>query len=106
MKEDNSLNPRLPEEIDKLIHEPARLKLMAQLFVIESADFLFLMKQTELTQGNLSAHLAKLENVKYVEIEKGYNGKRPQTTIRLSKEGRVEFEKYLNLIRSFTRQFE
>ena len=56
--------------INKLIHEPARLKIMAQLYVIESADFLFLMRQIGLTFGNLSAHLSKLEAAGYIEIEK------------------------------------
>jgi DNA-binding transcriptional ArsR family regulator len=48
-------------DIDRLIHEPARLKIMAQLYVIESADFIFLMRRTQLTWGNLSSHMSKLE---------------------------------------------
>ena len=82
-------------DIDKLIHEPARLKLLAQLYVVESADFLFLMRQTGLTQGNVSGHLTKLEDAEYVEIEKGYAGKRPQTMISLTKKGRGAFKKYI-----------
>ena len=56
--------------IDKLIHEPARLKIMAHLYVIESADFLFMMRQTGLTFGNLSTHMSKLESVGYIKIIK------------------------------------
>lgn len=82
-------------DIDKLIHEPARLKLLAQLYVVESADFLFLMRQTGLTQGNVSGHLTKLEDAEYVEIEKGYAGKRPHTMISLTKKGRKAFKKYI-----------
>ena len=82
-------------EIDKLIHEPARLKLLAQLYVIKSADFLFLMRQTGLTQGNVSGHLSKLEDAKYVKIEKGYVGKRPQTMISLTKKGRGALKNYM-----------
>ncbi|MCK4817871.1 transcriptional regulator [bacterium] len=82
-------------DIDKLIHEPARLKLLAQLYVVESADFLFLMRQTGLTQGNVSGHLTKLESAEYIEIEKGYAGKRPQTIISLTKKGRRAFKKYV-----------
>lgn len=82
-------------DIDKLIHEPARLKLLAQLYVVESADFIFLMRQTGLTQGNVSGHLNKLENAEYVEINKGYAGKRPQTMISLTKKGRKAFKKYI-----------
>jgi len=86
-------------EIDKLIHEPARLKIIAQLYVVESADFLFLMRQTGLSQGNVSGHLSKLEDAAYVEIEKGYIGKRPQTIISLTKKGRESFTKYIRNMR-------
>ena len=82
-------------QIDKLIHEPARLKLLAQLYVVDSADFLFLMRQTGLTQGNVSGHLSKLEKAKYVRIEKGYVGKRPQTIIALTDKGRNAFKHYV-----------
>ena len=56
--------------VDKLIHEPARLNIMAHLYVIESADFLFMMRQTNLTFGNLSSHMSKLEAVGYIDIKK------------------------------------
>jgi DNA-binding MarR family transcriptional regulator len=86
-------------EIDKLIHEPARLKIMAQLYVVESADFIFLMRQTELTQGNVSGHLSKLEVAKYVKIKKGFVGKRPQTMVFLTTKGRDAFKKYVQHMR-------
>ena len=86
-------------EIDKIIHEPARLKIIAQLYVVESVDFLFLMRQTGLSQGNVSGHLKKLEDAGYVNIEKGYLGKRPQTMISLSKKGRERFKIYLKTMR-------
>ena len=88
-------------EIDKLIHEPARLKIIAQLYVVESADFLFLMRQTGLSQGNVSGHLSKLEDAAYVEIEKGYIGKRPRTMISLTKKGRESFKKYIKNMQEF-----
>ena len=50
-----------PQEIDKLIHEPARLILMAHLYIVESGDFTYLMRQTDLSWGNLSSHMSKLE---------------------------------------------
>jgi DNA-binding transcriptional ArsR family regulator len=81
-------------DIDRLIHEPARLLVMALLSVVESADFLFLLRQTGLTQGNLSSHLSKLEEAGYVEIAKTFQGKRPRTTLRISPAGRVAFEVY------------
>lgn len=81
-------------KIDKLIHEPARLNIMAQLYVVESADFLFLMRQTGLTWGNLSSHLSKLEAAGYTEVEKEFVGKKPHTMLRLTKKGRAAFLEY------------
>jgi len=76
-------------KIDKLIHEPSRYMLMAYLYVVEVADFLFLVRQTGMTWGNLSAHLSKLEAAGYVVIEKEFLGKKPHTTVRLTDEGRA-----------------
>lgn len=81
-------------KIDKLIHEPSRYTLMAYLYVVEVADFLFLIRQTGMTWGNLSAHLSKLEAVGYVIIEKEFLGKKPHTIVRLTDQGRNAFEEY------------
>jgi len=81
-------------EIDRVIHEPARLLLVATLSVVESADFLFLMNQTKLTRGNLSSHLSKLEAAGYVEIKKEFVEKIPRTLLRLTEEGRNAFLEY------------
>ena len=82
-------------EIDKVIHEPARLLILAHLSVVEGADFLFLERQTGLTRGNLSTHLSKLETAGYVEIKKEFVGKIPRTLLRLTKQGKKAFQKYL-----------
>jgi DNA-binding MarR family transcriptional regulator len=82
------------QNINKVIHEPARLLLMAHLFVVESADFLFLQRQTELTWGNLSSHLRKLENAGYVAVEKEFIDKKPHTTLKLTDKGRKAFQEY------------
>ena len=89
-------NPDLASfsEIDRLVHEPARLMLMAVLYVIDSADFTFLMNQTGMTWGNLSAHMTKLEEAGYLEIEKSFKGKRPNTMLRLTQQGRAAFQTY------------
>ncbi|MFH1851826.1 MAG: transcriptional regulator, partial [Candidatus Neomarinimicrobiota bacterium] len=76
------------ENIDRLVHEPARLLILAYLYVVESADFLFLMRQTNLTKGNLSSHLSKLEAAGYVEVTKEFVDKIPRTLLRLSDHGR------------------
>jgi DNA-binding MarR family transcriptional regulator len=81
-------------EIDRLVHEPARLMLMAVLYVIDSADFTFLMNQTGMTWGNLSAHMSKLEEAGYLEVEKSFKGKRPNTMLRLTPHGRAAFQAY------------
>lgn len=81
-------------EINRVIHEPARLLLVATLSVVESADFLFLMNQTQLTRGNLSSHLSKLEAAGYVEIKKEFVEKIPRTLLRLTEEGRNAFVEY------------
>jgi len=86
--------------IDRLIHEPARFTIMAHLFVIESADFLFLMRQTGLTKGNLSSHLAKLEDAGYVLIEKEFVGKKPKTMLSLTESGRESFQNYRAAMRN------
>ena len=83
-----------PGDIDKVIHEPARLMVVANLYVVESADFTFLMNQTGLTWGNLSSHMSKLEAAGYVRVEKTFVGKRPYTLLHLTPVGREAFEMY------------
>ena len=83
-----------PGDIDKIIHEPARLMIMANLYVVESADFTFLMGQTRLTWGNLSSHLSKLEKAGYVVVEKSFIGKKPHTMLHLTEDGRSAFRDY------------
>jgi DNA-binding transcriptional ArsR family regulator len=82
------------EWIDPVIHAPARLKIMTQLYVIEAADATFLVNRTGLTWGNLSTHLGKLEDSGYVAVEKEFRGKKPCTMIRLSDVGREAFRDY------------
>lgn len=81
-------------EVDRLIHEPARLLIVTLLYPVEKVDFLYLLHETGLTKGNLSAHLSKLEEAGYVQIEKTYRGKVPQTLIQLNPSGRKAFENY------------
>ena len=81
-------------DLDRVIHEPARLLIVALLYGVKEADFLYLLRESDLTKGNLSSHLAKLEQAGYVEIEKTYRGKVPLTIARLTKAGRTAFENY------------
>ena len=86
-------------EIDKLIHEPARLMILATLHVVESADFLFVERQTGLTRGNLSSHMSKLEDAGYIEINKEFVDKIPRTLLRITDNGRTALLVYTNNMR-------
>lgn len=81
-------------DIDRVIHSPARLMVMTYLYVVENADFVFLMRLTGLTWGNLSSHLSTLEEAGYVDVEKTFAGKKPLTTICLTQQGRTAFQEY------------
>jgi DNA-binding MarR family transcriptional regulator len=81
-------------QLDPIIHAPARLSVLTYLSVVERSDFVFLKNMTGLTWGNLSTHLSKLEEAGYVEIEKQFKGKKPQTMIRLTDRGRAAFQAY------------
>jgi len=91
------LMPKSPSDIkkiDKVIHEPNRLMIMAQLYVVESADFLFLQNQIGMTPGNLSSHLSKLEDAGYVEIVKEFIERKPHTALKLTEQGQHAFKEY------------
>lgn len=93
-KENEGKPAREVVDIDRVIHEPARLALVSILATVKEADFLYLRRETGLTKGNLSSHLSKLEEAGYVEIEKTYKGKLPLTICRLSEAGEKAFETY------------
>jgi DNA-binding MarR family transcriptional regulator len=81
-------------DIDRLIHEPARYNIMALLYVIEQAEFLFVQNQTQLTPGDLSTHVSRLEAAHYLTVKKKFIGKKPKTFLKLTTSGRDAFEGY------------
>jgi DNA-binding transcriptional ArsR family regulator len=81
-------------DLDRVIHEPVRLRIAMVLSGLEEADFNFLLSALELSRGNLSSHMAKLEEAGYVEIDKRFEGKLPRTTYRLTASGREALEHY------------
>lgn len=81
-------------DIDQIIHAPARLRILMLLYVVESLDYVFLKNQTGLSWGNLATHLGKLEEAGYVQINKGYQGKKPHSMIQLTALGRSAFQEY------------
>ena len=94
-------NFRALAEVDRVIHEPARTMIVAILYNLESADFLYLQREAGLTKGNLSAHLTKLEEAGYVRIEKTFRGKIPLTLCSLTESGRKAFDTYRQKLKQF-----
>ncbi len=85
---------RLISELDRVIHEPGRLMIVALLSAVEKADFLYLLHETGMNKGTLSSHIARLEEAGYLIVEKTYRGKVPQTLLHLTGAGRQAFEQY------------
>jgi DNA-binding MarR family transcriptional regulator len=81
-------------DLDKLVHEPARLSILTALSTCRQADFTYLRRITGLTKGNLSSHLSRLEEAGFVDIEKTFEGKSPVTYARLTETGRRTIARY------------
>jgi DNA-binding MarR family transcriptional regulator len=101
METESAQQIRALNDLDRLIHEPARLVIVAILSAVEKADFLYLQRETGLTKGNLSSHLVKLEEAGYVEIEKTYRGRLPLTVCQLTPAGQKAFEAYRRQLKQF-----
>jgi DNA-binding MarR family transcriptional regulator len=90
------------EQPDLIIHQPARLKIMAALKALpprEQLEFMRLKTIVGTTDGNLGAHIVTLEEAGYLEVEKDFVGKKPRTRVRLTKSGRRAFENYVAFLR-------
>ncbi|MGA3100038.1 MAG: transcriptional regulator [Bryobacteraceae bacterium] len=81
-------------DLDRVIHEPGRLMIVALLFAVDRADFLYLQHETAMNKGTLSSHLSRLEEAGYIAVTKTYRGKVPQTLLCLNGTGRRAFEQY------------
>jgi DNA-binding transcriptional ArsR family regulator len=86
------------QDLDRTIHEPARLRILMLLAGVGSADFTFLLNALGLTSGNLSSHLDRLEKSGYVAVKKSFDGKMPNTGVRLSPSGRAALDEYWKAI--------
>jgi DNA-binding transcriptional ArsR family regulator len=93
--------PSLQElaKLDRVIHEPVRLMIMLLLYAVSEADFLYIQRECDLTQGNLSSHLTRLEEAGYVLIEKTLKGKYPLTLCSLTQSGRSALSGYIRTMR-------
>ena len=106
MADNSELKPELNVDFDHLVHEPVRLKILAILTQLESADFVYLVEATGLNKGTLSKHLTKLREAGYIEIEKGYKGNYPHTSAKLTATGRKAFKDYRRQYADFNRTLQ
>ena len=83
------------DALDEVIHQKARLGIMSTLLALGEADFKLLKESLGLSDGNLSTHLALLEERGYVEVRKEFKGRKPHTTAVPTDRGRTAFAKYL-----------
>lgn len=90
--------------LDPLLHSELRLAVMSLLASVDEADFVYLREKTGATAGNLSVQIDKLSQAGYIAVEKGYDGKKPRTTCRITDKGRQAFYSYYEAIRSYFSQ--
>jgi DNA-binding MarR family transcriptional regulator len=101
-----ALDTRSIAMLDRVVHEPVRLSILACLYVVDEADFVFLQSQTEITGGNLSSHIRRLDAEGYVSIRKEFENQRPKTTLSLTKAGREAFEAYVGVLEGMLRSIK
>lgn len=87
--------------LNPLLHSELRLAVVSILVGVESADFVFLREQTGATAGNLSVQIDKLQKAGYITVEKGFKGKMPCTTCRITEQGIAAFEEYVESLKSY-----
>lgn len=87
--------------LNPLLHSELRLAVMSLLMGVDEADFVYLREQTGATAGNLSVQIDKLSTAGYIEVEKGFQGKRPRTTCKLTAEGIKAFEEYVEALKEY-----
>ena len=88
-------------ELDPLLHSQLRLAIISLLVGLDEADFVYLKEKTEATAGNLSVQIDKLSQAGYIEVEKGFEGKRPRTVCRITAQGRAAFAEYVDALKDY-----
>lgn len=99
MPDETDRSSNMYPEVDRLIHEPSRYNIMALLYVVDQAEYLFVLNQTGMTSGNLTAHTSKLEEARYLSVRKKFIRKKPKTFLSLTSRGRRAFEQYRNAMK-------
>ena len=97
-RDDDTISPLL--DLDRMVHEPARLAILTALFAAEEVEFLFLQKVTTLSKGNLSSHTQKLEAAGYLDTVKVFQGRIPVTSFRITEDGRTSLRLYHQQLRA------
>jgi len=95
------MTPDKFEPLDPIIHSQIRLAVLSILIAVRHADFNYLKETTGTTDGNLSTHLAKLEEAGYIQVKKAFRGKKPLTTCSLTEKGKSAFARYLRALESY-----
>lgn len=89
------------KELNPILHSQLRLAIMSILLSVEEAEFVYLKEKTQSTAGNLSVQLDKLSDAGYIEVEKGFVGKRPRTTCKITSEGRQAMAEYVETLKEY-----
>jgi DNA-binding MarR family transcriptional regulator len=100
------MNEHPLRELDDVVHQKVRLSLLVVLVETARAEFGFLRDMLELTDGNLSNHLRVLEEAGLIEVEKGYEGRRPRTWVKITKAGRFALDAELNALKAVVSRLE
>lgn len=100
----SSSTPLKIDNLDKVIHERARLGIMSMLAAVDGIGFVELKRSLELTDGNLSVHLRILEEAGYVGVEKSFADRKPRTEVSITRKGRAAFKAYVDVLDSIVRQ--
>lgn len=88
-------------KLDPLLHSELRLAIMSLLAGVDEADFTYLKEQTGATSGNLSVQIDKLSEAGYISVEKGFKGKMPRTTCRITPVGTEAFRSYIKALKKY-----
>lgn len=91
------------KELDPILHSQLRLAIVSLLIGLEEAEFVYLKEKTNVTAGNLSLQLDKLNKAGYIILKKGFKGKYPVTTCKISPQGSKAFQDYVDSLRTYIR---
>jgi DNA-binding transcriptional ArsR family regulator len=89
------------QNLDPLLHSQLRLAIISLLVTVEEAEFSFIKEKTNASAGNISVQLEKLQEAKYIKIEKTFKGKYPLTKCSITKKGIKAFEDYVKILQQY-----